>query len=120
MKRRPHRPPSRIRYEEENPTVSARVPREIYNTLQEMKREGGLSVADFLFAGLDIAEHDVRQAFANGKREGARESTLKFRVAYRCSVCGGTIHVTSDGEKAAIASFMRGAGWGHAQCARGG
>ena len=48
MPRKKQVPPSRKRYDQQHPTVSARVPLLIYNQLQELKRLSGKSLADVL------------------------------------------------------------------------
>ncbi len=46
-------PPSRVRYEAANPTVSVRISREFHEELEDLKEMSGLSMADILKAGLD-------------------------------------------------------------------
>ena len=46
-------PPSRVRYEAANPTVSARVSQEIKEELDEIRETSGMSLGDILKAGLD-------------------------------------------------------------------
>ncbi len=48
------KPPSRVRYEESHPTVSCRVPWEVYDRLYEVMEEEGKSFADILKIGLKV------------------------------------------------------------------
>ena len=56
-------PPSRVRYEQENPTVSCRVPRLIYNQLKNLKLEGNKSLGDILREALGVQAPDTNAAF---------------------------------------------------------
>jgi len=44
-------PPSRIKYEQGHPVVSFRVPKEVYNELQQIKEAGEKSLTDILMLG---------------------------------------------------------------------
>ena len=46
--RKPSRPPSRIRYEAANPTVSVRVSRDIHERIKRLKRISGKSLGDIV------------------------------------------------------------------------
>ncbi|MBF8267727.1 MAG: hypothetical protein HW388_1235 [Dehalococcoidia bacterium] len=58
-------PPSRVRYETANPTVSCRVPTEVYDRLQAVKEAEGRNCADVLKIGLGILEARA----AGGRRD---------------------------------------------------
>jgi hypothetical protein len=49
-------PPSRERYEAENPVVSVRISKEMREELQVLNTAAGMSIADVLRVGLDRAK----------------------------------------------------------------
>jgi len=122
-KKRRSKPPSRARYEETHPTVSARVTREVYERLEMLRETEGKSFADILKVGLGILEANVRdrgavweEAYAEGWGDGLTNGWETWGVTYRCCVCGETMMVETEMEKAAIARCMKREGWGHAKC----
>lgn len=115
--------PSRVRYEQGHPTVSCRIPREVYDRLQKAKQTEGKSFADVLKIGLGVLEVQVReqgearkQGYAEGYRKGHAEAERVYKVTYPCSVCRNMLMVTSTEEKQAIAQYMQQHGWGHKEC----
>lgn len=84
-KKKRHLPPSRIKYEERNPTVSCRVSRDVYDQLTAAKEAHRQSYADVLRLGLErqeLYDKSVEEArkrawdeghkagFAKGQKEG--------------------------------------------------
>ena len=55
------KPPSRLRYEQSHPTISCRLPREIYDRLQEMRQQEGGSFTDILKIGLEILQSKTKK-----------------------------------------------------------
>ena len=120
-----HKAPSRIRYEQSHPTVSCRVPVEIYERLQTVRKAEGKSFADILKIGLGGIEPKMakaQMAWKEGYREGCDEGYADaervYEVTYACNVCKRTLAVTSQAEKEAIKSYMEEHGWGHDECLR--
>ena len=108
-KKRNRKPPSRERYEKENPVVSFRVPRKTKELLNESKERDGKSNAYYLQVGLGVTgaeakkEEEVReQAYGDGYEEGYAEAQRTYGVTYRCAVCGRPITVSSKEAKEAI------------------
>jgi len=123
MTKEKRKAPSRVRYERNNPTVSCRVPREIYDTLQDIKEREGKSSADILKIGLGILKvkaekrDEIREeAYSEGYNDGYRNAELEFKIMYPCSVCGETIALSSEKAKRAASKYMEEHGWGHAEC----
>lgn len=116
MPRKKHVPPSKKRYDEQHPTVSARVPRELYDQLQQLKELSGKSLADVLKEALGAQGPSTRAAYNQGLVAGRREAEQRYRVNYRCRVCGGTLTIQSREEKEAISDYMRERGWAHSAC----
>lgn len=117
------KPPSRIRYEQGHPTVSCRVPKEVYDRLQAVNKSESRSFADILKIGLGILEVKRKEeekikkkAHVEGHRRGYADAQRLYIVTYPCKVCRGTLVVTSDDEKQAIKRYMQEHGWGHRQC----
>ena len=110
-------PPSRKRYDQQHPTVSARVPLQIYDQLQRLKSLSGKSLADVLMEALNRQKPSTELAYIRGLLAG-REEASEFRVEYPCAICGVIITVKSSREKEAIASYMVEHGWGHQACRR--
>lgn len=117
------KPPSREKYERENPVVSFRAPKEIYGSLQVVKEKQGKSYLDIMKAGLGLyevkvrAEEEVRrEAYDEGFEEAANIACDAFLVTYPCSKCGKDITVDTEEEKKAIREFMINAGWSHSDC----
>ncbi len=80
-------PPSRKKYEEENPTVSARVPKETCDRLYVNLEKLGMSLADALkvLAGeLEIKVKPIDEA----REAGYEEAKNLYMITYPCSVCG--------------------------------
>ncbi len=119
---RKHKAPSRVKYEQSHPTVSCRVPREIYDRLVKAKAEGN-SFSDILKLGLGILEVRVKklrearkQGWDEGYNKGFADAKTRYLVSYRCNVCGQVIEVTTKEEKSAISEYMEEQGWAHAKC----
>lgn len=113
------KPPSRVRYEAQNPTVSCRVPKDVYERMEELRNSEDMSFADILKVGLGKLEPKAQQsakARKIGYEEGYDEARRRYCVTYACDVCGKPIAVQSDEEKQIIANCMRREGWGHGAC----
>ena len=121
MKKR--KSPARDRYERNNPVVSCRVDRELYDRLQRAKKVEGMSYTDILKAGLGLIEVKIRseekirlQGYDQGYEDAANAAYKLYAVSYPCSVCGKTIIVETKEEKEAIAKYMVEHGWAHGDC----
>ena len=105
--------PSRRRYEANNPVVSVRVPRDLYDALMEFKEALGQSMADVLKLGLELARPDLEEAWNQGF-EAAQE---EYEVSYPCHRCRRRhLSVTTEDEKEAAAAMMYKAGWHDPDC----
>ena len=122
-KKKKRNPPSREKYERDNPVVSFRVDKELYDRLKAVKKVEGRSMADILKAGLGLFEVKIRkeaeirqQAYDEGEENGINRAVEVHAVRYNCVICGKEMIVTTDEEKRAIKRYMREHGWGHAEC----
>jgi predicted DNA-binding protein len=108
-----HVPPSRLRYEPKNPTVSLRISQEMRNELQYLKATVGMSVAEVLRVGLDKIQPEMEKFFDLGE-EDARGT---YEVTYCCSECGEPhLSISSNAEKEAAAQYMYENGWHDRRC----
>ena len=113
-KRRP--PPSRVRYEQANPTISVRVSRGLYDQLKQLKAQSGKSIGDVLREAMGKQKASVGLAYSRGHRRGFSDAERRYRTDYRCCRCGGTLTIESENEKRAVATYMREYGWAHDSC----
>ena len=108
-------PPSRVRYEEANPTVSVRISREFHEELEDLKEMSGLSMADILKAGLDKLELNVEEIYERGYIDGYQVAEQEFKVLVQCSGCGKAhLPVTGDTMKEGVARAFT--GWYNKSC----
>jgi hypothetical protein len=109
------KPPSRIKYEKDNPTVSARLPLEIRAKLLANLKILDMSLTDALkgLAGeLEIKVIPVEEA----RKAGYEEARKHYMIIYKCAVCGKYKAIESPQAKAAAARYMTEHGWCHAEC----
>src|SRR5208283_3087690 len=98
--------PSRSRYEKSHPTVSCRVPKDLYDELETISKKEGKSLADILKIGLGRLEEKVADC-ENARNEGLYEGYMvgfseaeeAFKVIYPCNVCSGLVALSTGEEK---------------------
>jgi flagellar biosynthesis/type III secretory pathway protein FliH len=127
------KPPSRERYEAENPVVSFRISREKKENLEELVAEHGTTKKDWLESVITDAsqQYDAvwqqghTKGYEEGKQEGYQEAKAEYLVEAPCDVCGEPMTVQSEEMKAAIFDLLtqvpraETAGewnWGHSSC----
>jgi hypothetical protein len=122
-KKRKDKPPSRKKYEVENPTVSARVTQKTRARLYKNLAVLGMSLADAIkvLAGeLEVKARPIAEvwqtAFAAGKEYGSNETKRRYAISYKCAGCGEEILVSDDNTKQAIVRFLRDHHAGHVEC----
>jgi hypothetical protein len=97
MAKRKLRPPSRVRYELNNPTVSFRVSRELHERLKEELARRQISFADLVKESLGVqAKHEMQ---------------------FPCAICGKyfTVYPDTDSYRK-IAKILNERGWAHTKC----
>lgn len=107
--------PSREKYEKENPTVSAQVPKETRDGLRVSLAKLGMSLANALkvLAGeLEVKVRPVDEA----RQAGYDEAKNRYMVPFPCNTCGDPIPIISKKAKEAASRYMTEHGWGHAEC----
>ena len=83
-KQRRHVPPSRLRYETENPTVSFRVSKDVKERLMRERSKSNRSLEAILVRGLD-SEGIEKEAYRRGDRDGFLRAF--GRLAVPCCIC---------------------------------
>jgi hypothetical protein len=109
------KPPSREKWEQNNPTVSGRVPKETRDGLYANLAKHGMSLTDALkvLAGeLEIKAKSLDEEW----KVGYEEAQKRFMVRFACDVCGQMMPVTDPKEKAAVSQYMTEHRYGHEEC----
>ena len=115
MAKKKTKPPSRERYEKNNPTVSARLPVETHDKLRLMLRKQGIGLPEALTAFAN--ELEIKLKPLDEIRETSyQEAKSHYLVTYPCAVCGKIIEITNPETKKAVATYMAEHGWGHSEC----
>ena len=109
------RTPSRIRYEQSHPTVSARIPVDKRDKLFTVLARISLTLAQLLIRFADEMEI-ISRPLEDARRAGYEEAKSRFLVTYPCNGCGNLLPITSPKEKAAVGKYMSEHGWGHEEC----
>ena len=108
-------PPSRVRYEAANPTVSVRISQELKQELEDLKITTGMSMADIFKAGLDKIQPDAEEIYERGFRDGYGVAREEFEVFAPCGKCGKAhLSVTGPQMKGAVAQRLF--GWNAKSC----
>jgi hypothetical protein len=116
-------PPSRIKYQSNHPTVSARLPKDKQEKLLALLRSLGVTLPQLLLHFIDEYEIKImpieaarKKGIDEGITKGYQQARDLFSVNYPCSKCGKEITVKSEDEKKAIRKFMTDSGWHHGDC----
>ena len=114
-----HKPPSRIRYEQNNPTISFRVSREVHDKLKDHLAKRHVSFADFVKESLGVQQiqiPDVGKIKQAARTEGYNKAKKEYIICIRCSECQQPMAVlpNSDMHKAII-DHLEGL-WFHTRC----
>ncbi len=122
-KKKRRNPPSRKKYDQDNPVVSFRVKRKDKDRFTAIREKLGMSHGDVYNAGLGVievkvgAEDEIRQkAYDEGEESGINRAAAVYMVTYPCSKCGKMMEVGSEEEKKAIRKFIVENGWHHGDC----
>jgi len=83
-----HKPPSRVRYEANNPTISFRASEEFRDRLKKAMNKTGKSYADIMRDGLGRQTKAEEKAYERGYQAGLRQVKMKEFSAI-CPWCNG-------------------------------
>ena len=92
--------------------IQQRIDQKLKQQLVEIKKASGKSIGDILREAVGVQAPSTKNAYARGRSDAARD----YLVQYKCSVCGGTLHINTSEEKKAAAQYMREQGWAHGEC----
>ncbi|MHB8488863.1 MAG: ribbon-helix-helix protein, CopG family [Candidatus Dormibacteria bacterium] len=116
--RQPKRPPARLRYAADHPTVTIHLPdRATYARLDELAERSGLSRGQIVKQALGLVEKGVAQdeaAYLGAYCDGQMDALEAYGLSITCSICGEPIDVEAGSEmaKAAVALLVE-RGWAH-------
>ena len=117
-----HKPPSRIRYEQNHPTLSCRLDKQTHDILQKRLDDAGLSFAQFVKSQLGILElkmPDVEKIDMEAYLEGYAEAKNEYRIQIKCHICEKPITVSPNSQMhKAIIDHLEGL-WRHKNCHEG-
>lgn len=85
------KPPSRIRYEQRNPTISCRVPAEFKEELNAHLQMTGQSLSGWIqdaFEGREDTVKEAERAYWRGWEKGADQAISNVSIALRIGVSG--------------------------------
>jgi hypothetical protein len=117
MVRKNHKAPSRIRYEQSHPTVSARISKDEYQKLMQYLDERVISFADFVRESLDIQKPDIEAIWEAGRQEGYFQAKSEFEIWCFCHRCRKPITILPNSKlHKALIEYMLAKGWGHTNC----
>ena len=114
-----HKPPSRKRYEQNNPTISFRVSREVHDKLKDHLARRRVSFADFVKESLGVQQiqiPDVGKIKQAALTEGYNKAKKEYRICIRCSECQQPISIKPNSDlHRAIIDQLEGL-WFHTTC----
>lgn len=113
--KKPNKAPSRIKYEQNHPTVSGRVPIEARDKLLVNLAKLGMTISDALMvlAGeLEIRVIPIDEA----RKQGFEEARKLYMVTYCCYKCGKPLAITNPETKKIVSKFLTKHTWGHLKC----
>ena len=132
----PHKPPSRIRYEQAHPTVTVRVSKELHDEMKEYTETEGKSYADILKVALGAQKassdkahnRDYKEGYAKGVAErqqkaydeGYKAGTKKERIVSlgHCTSCREPLIWNLNNAKniEQLSQIVDKARWQHTDC----
>jgi flagellar biosynthesis/type III secretory pathway protein FliH len=135
MKRNKHKPPSRIRYEENNPVWSVRMPKEWIEELEAELEVNGQSRRDFLGIALEkqsLNAEKIRVAWRKkgesqgyedglkkGKDKGYNEGMNEWAIWVQCFKCYKQLFIIRDSPDHKYIIEMVQGDLKHSQCPEG-
>ncbi len=112
MAKKIHQPPAKIKYDKTHPIISIRVDQDLKKMLDDIKKVSGKSVGDILREAVGVQKKSTKKAYDLG----FTKAKWTYAVPYKCSICGGTILITTDTAKKGAAKSMHESGWKHTSC----
>ena len=110
------RRPSRIGYEDRNPTLSVRVPQSVKDEFYELAKKSGKDINDFF---QDLIENLIKVTEKEKQKiyhDGYYAATLVYCISYKCSECGKIIIINTPEAKKAIKQLVIESEWAKDNC----
>lgn len=105
--RKSRKTPSRTKYENNHPTISARLPKDKHDKLLTLLLNLGVTLPQLLLHFID--EYEI-------KIIPIEEAKKTYMVTFLCRKCGKPVAITSKQAKEAAGKYMTEHGWGHKEC----
>ena len=105
-----HKPPSRIKYEKNNPVFSLRMPKEWHEEMEVLLENTNQSRKDFLAVSLGKQttnyerlknkwdDEGFNRGYQNGHSEGVAEGMNKCTIKCYCYVCGREVDIAPNSD----------------------
>jgi len=133
MKKKKHKPPSRIRYEKKNPVFSIRMPQEFHDEFKTLAEDLGLSRRELMAIFLKKQKANYHRAYMHGDKEGYRigynvgcekgntegykKGMNDWAIWGYCVNCGKAAYITPNSDiHMAIIEFLKERGFAHIKC----
>lgn len=88
-----HRPPSRVKYEQNNPPVTIRLTKNLRDTLDPLR--GEQSYPRFIKTFLKNTADQINAAAVEAARKkGYAAATKRYKITFPCGVCGNDLGVS--------------------------
>ena len=101
--------PSRIKYEENNPAITCRVPKELKEKIEKMKKMTGKSISQIIVEILTNAEIDFSKVVEKVKEENA--------IWFYCKKCKKKVYIIPNSKcHNEMIRYMEEHGWCHGEC----
>ncbi len=108
-------PPSKIKYDNNHPTVSARLPKDKHDKLLKLLESLDMTLPQLLLNF--IGEYEIKVTPVDEARKASYEEAKKtYIVPFACKICGKPLAITSTRAKEVAGKYMTEQGWGHAEC----
>lgn len=107
--------PARVAYNANHPTFSARIPRDLYDRVLQLRESTRKSLATILAEAIGAQEVSAGRA-----AELARAAAVKkYATEFGCCICGEAMYLLHPEAKRVAGESLTSQGWGHATCIDG-
>ena len=112
--------PAQARYNEKNPSVALRLPREEYERLRAQADGQGKPMSQFLREALYAHMDAVKTAHQLGYQKGYKEARKVYEITILCKICGKDLTVFQESNVLdMMVTHLGTTGFTHHDCAKG-
>lgn len=117
-----HKPPSKIRYAENHPSVTIHLTKDEYNDLWEMSLNNGKSMNQMLKEAVGLVRKGWKKyltVFEEGMESGYKDAIKDFSRNLKCSSCGRSFQIDpklDDKIYKWLVEKFNDVGWRHQNC----